>query len=264
MQVSKLLQYSPVRRYSALQALTHPFFDELRDQSTTLPNGMSCCAVFWNENHFPSVCDCTEHLIVVDRRMLEPSVVCWQHSWLWDCDISQGALIFKCLQGLLVYKRHNIWAPSPPKAKIKASTHTMYNVCMKGRQCNTELSNCCRPRTATALQLAEGRAESRRPCNRGSAAAGCIVSIILASSCTGWWQLVRFSTPQGALSASSAQAAMRPGGSHAPRGLCHPLWAARDDLLALSHRSISETDRITQQMLRLHSSSQGPDADRHS
>ena len=39
MQVSRLLQYSPVRRYSALQALTHPFFDELRDQSVTLPNG---------------------------------------------------------------------------------------------------------------------------------------------------------------------------------------------------------------------------------
>ncbi|CAL5223146.1 g5613 [Coccomyxa viridis] len=37
--VSRLLQYSPVRRYSALQALTHPFFDELRDQSVTLPNG---------------------------------------------------------------------------------------------------------------------------------------------------------------------------------------------------------------------------------
>ena len=41
MQVSRLLQYSPVRRYSALQALTHPFFDELRDQSVTLPNGMA-------------------------------------------------------------------------------------------------------------------------------------------------------------------------------------------------------------------------------
>ena len=39
MQVSRLLQYSPVRRYSALQALTHPFFDELRNQSVTLPNG---------------------------------------------------------------------------------------------------------------------------------------------------------------------------------------------------------------------------------
>ena len=42
-QVSRLLQYSPVRRYSALQALTHPFFDELRDQSVTLPNGMALC-----------------------------------------------------------------------------------------------------------------------------------------------------------------------------------------------------------------------------
>ena len=40
MQVSRLLQYSPVRRYSALQALTHPFFDELRDGSVTLPNGV--------------------------------------------------------------------------------------------------------------------------------------------------------------------------------------------------------------------------------
>ena len=38
-QVSKLLQYSPLRRYSALQALTHPFFDELREGTTTLPNG---------------------------------------------------------------------------------------------------------------------------------------------------------------------------------------------------------------------------------
>ena len=37
--MSKLLQYSPLRRYSALQALTHPFFDELREGTTTLPNG---------------------------------------------------------------------------------------------------------------------------------------------------------------------------------------------------------------------------------
>ena len=39
LQVSKLLQYSPVSRTTALGALTHPFFDELRDPSTTLPNG---------------------------------------------------------------------------------------------------------------------------------------------------------------------------------------------------------------------------------
>ena len=40
-QVSKLLHYSPVTRVTALGALTHPFFDELRDPNTTLPNGMS-------------------------------------------------------------------------------------------------------------------------------------------------------------------------------------------------------------------------------
>ena len=44
-QVSRLLQYSPVRRYSALQALTHPFFDELRDQSVTLPNGAALTSI---------------------------------------------------------------------------------------------------------------------------------------------------------------------------------------------------------------------------
>lgn len=38
-QVSKLLHYSPVTRVTAIGALTHPFFDELRDPNTTLPNG---------------------------------------------------------------------------------------------------------------------------------------------------------------------------------------------------------------------------------
>lgn len=128
-QVSKLLQYSPVRRYSALQALTHPFFDELRDQSTTLPNGMSCCAFIWNENHSPSVRDCTEHLSVVDQRMLEPSVVCWQHSWFWYCEISQGALFFECLQGLLVYKQSDIRAPSPPTGQNQGQ-HAHYVQCV--------------------------------------------------------------------------------------------------------------------------------------
>ena len=37
--VSKLLQYSPTERYAALPAMTHPFFDELRDPSTQLPSG---------------------------------------------------------------------------------------------------------------------------------------------------------------------------------------------------------------------------------
>ncbi|KAK9807999.1 hypothetical protein WJX73_001987 [Symbiochloris irregularis] len=37
--VSKLLQYSPVQRFSAVHAMTHPFFDELRVAGTLLPNG---------------------------------------------------------------------------------------------------------------------------------------------------------------------------------------------------------------------------------
>ncbi|XP_047325385.1 shaggy-related protein kinase alpha [Impatiens glandulifera] len=37
--VSRLLQYSPYLRCTALDALTHPFFDELRDPNTRLPNG---------------------------------------------------------------------------------------------------------------------------------------------------------------------------------------------------------------------------------
>ena len=39
-QVSKLLQYSPTTRLKALDALTHPFFDELRDPATRMPNGV--------------------------------------------------------------------------------------------------------------------------------------------------------------------------------------------------------------------------------
>uniref|UniRef100_A0A0D6R471 non-specific serine/threonine protein kinase n=1 Tax=Araucaria cunninghamii TaxID=56994 RepID=A0A0D6R471_ARACU len=37
--VSRLLQYSPNLRCTALEACVHPFFDELRDPNTRLPNG---------------------------------------------------------------------------------------------------------------------------------------------------------------------------------------------------------------------------------
>jgi len=37
--VAKLLQYSPEKRTSAIAAMTHPFFDELRNPNTKLPNG---------------------------------------------------------------------------------------------------------------------------------------------------------------------------------------------------------------------------------
>ncbi|XP_076948773.1 shaggy-related protein kinase epsilon-like [Bidens hawaiensis] len=44
--VSRMLQYSPKLRCSALEACTHPFFDELRDPTTTLPDGKPLPALF--------------------------------------------------------------------------------------------------------------------------------------------------------------------------------------------------------------------------
>ncbi|CAM8928127.1 unnamed protein product [Rhodiola kirilowii] len=37
--VSRLLQYSPKLRFTPLEACAHPFFDDLRNPSTRLPNG---------------------------------------------------------------------------------------------------------------------------------------------------------------------------------------------------------------------------------
>lgn len=37
--VSRLLQYSPSLRFTSIEACAHPFFDELRDPNTRLPNG---------------------------------------------------------------------------------------------------------------------------------------------------------------------------------------------------------------------------------
>jgi glycogen synthase kinase 3 beta len=36
--ISKLLEYTPTQRLSAIDAMVHPFFDELRDPNTRLPD----------------------------------------------------------------------------------------------------------------------------------------------------------------------------------------------------------------------------------
>lgn len=36
--ISKLLEYTPTKRLSAIEAMCHPFFDELRDPNTRLPD----------------------------------------------------------------------------------------------------------------------------------------------------------------------------------------------------------------------------------
>ncbi|KAL4312372.1 hypothetical protein GQ457_01G050590 [Hibiscus cannabinus] len=44
--VSRLLQYSPKLRCTALEALGHPFFDDLRDPNVSLPNGRTPPSLF--------------------------------------------------------------------------------------------------------------------------------------------------------------------------------------------------------------------------
>lgn len=44
--VSKLLQYAPLKRMTAITAMTHPFFDELREPGTKLPNGRALPPLF--------------------------------------------------------------------------------------------------------------------------------------------------------------------------------------------------------------------------
>ncbi|GMN52236.1 hypothetical protein TIFTF001_021384 [Ficus carica] len=49
--VSRLLQYSPNLRSTALEALVHPFFDELRDPNSRLPNGRFLPPLFNFKSH---------------------------------------------------------------------------------------------------------------------------------------------------------------------------------------------------------------------
>ena len=44
--ISKLLSYDPSRRLTPLDAIMHPFFDELRQEGTTLPNGNALPPLF--------------------------------------------------------------------------------------------------------------------------------------------------------------------------------------------------------------------------
>jgi glycogen synthase kinase 3 beta len=44
--IAKLLEYTPGNRFTAIEALTHPFFDELRYPETKLPNGADLPPLF--------------------------------------------------------------------------------------------------------------------------------------------------------------------------------------------------------------------------
>mmetsp|Transcript_21687 Transcript_21687/g.21441 ORF Transcript_21687/g.21441 Transcript_21687/m.21441 type:complete len:103 (+) Transcript_21687:736-1044(+) len=54
--VSSVLVYSPQRRPHALEALLHPFFEELRQESTRLPDGAPLPDLFnWTPQELRSV-----------------------------------------------------------------------------------------------------------------------------------------------------------------------------------------------------------------
>eukprot|EP00762_Andalucia_godoyi_P003207 ANDGO_01003.mRNA.1 Shaggy-related protein kinase gamma len=56
--VSKLLQYSPAKRIGLLEACLHPFFDEIRQASTRLPNGAVLPPLFdWTDEELKNVSD---------------------------------------------------------------------------------------------------------------------------------------------------------------------------------------------------------------
>ena len=44
--VGQLLEYTPTRRLAPLDACVHPYFDELRQPATRLPNGKSLPPMF--------------------------------------------------------------------------------------------------------------------------------------------------------------------------------------------------------------------------
>jgi serine/threonine protein kinase len=46
--IGKLLAYTPSKRIKPLEACSHPFFDELRNPNTTLPNGQPLPPVIYN------------------------------------------------------------------------------------------------------------------------------------------------------------------------------------------------------------------------
>ncbi|KZT66704.1 Pkinase-domain-containing protein [Daedalea quercina L-15889] len=65
--VSKLLEYTPEARLSAVQAMCHPFFDELRVQGARMPNGKD----------FPPLFDFTREELSVRPDLMRQLVPSW-------------------------------------------------------------------------------------------------------------------------------------------------------------------------------------------
>jgi len=58
--IGSTLAYAPERRIKPLEGCAHPFFDELRDERTRLPNG----------NPLPPIFDFTSHELESEQELL--------------------------------------------------------------------------------------------------------------------------------------------------------------------------------------------------
>src|SRR4051812_40716019 len=56
--ISRLLEYTPTQRLSAIEAMCHPFFDELRDPNTRLPDSRGATG---NIKDLPRLFDFSRH-----------------------------------------------------------------------------------------------------------------------------------------------------------------------------------------------------------
>lgn len=62
--ISKLLQYLPEKRIKPMEALAHPFFDELRTSDATLPNGRPLPPLFnFDEEEFRCAGDLSSRIL---------------------------------------------------------------------------------------------------------------------------------------------------------------------------------------------------------
>lgn len=70
--IARLLEYTPTERLGAIDAMVHPFFDELRDPNTKLPDSRHATGAM---RDLPSLFDFTRH-----GKLLEPCRLTHTHT----------------------------------------------------------------------------------------------------------------------------------------------------------------------------------------
>lgn len=78
--IGRLLEYTPTERLSAIDAMVHPFFDELRDPGTKLPDSRHSTG---NLRDLPSLFDFSKHGTSLPAYETFCQILC--HMLIWVC-----------------------------------------------------------------------------------------------------------------------------------------------------------------------------------